>query len=466
MKTNKSKFFFLYLFIFIFILNPISSFFPYVRGAERDPVVIADFLKVDLIKFNDDSPGDTKRNLDFMPGGRDLHSFENMGILEGSYNPDTNSFVVWAEAIFGFEIIGWSACLITDIYPEIEIDSITEVLYFHYKSYSHEQGWLPFVGWFCFEWDAPYYKGDDDKYYFKYREIDYGDVDNLHNHDGNIETKIWIDPGRKLSGSMTVAGQTFTTPVLESDILDVTITDMRGGECGSYDDRYTEVKMDEDYVKFTTVEGEYYAGTTIKILDWLNEKKIGHGIPINLTEDPTLDGHDGVFDLTFKGLPFPGTNENEMIFNLPIHIQPQVTVKRQYIPYTWGELKFYDCCKKIKPTPVAGTDSVPRDLSIHVYNVFVRYDLEVKTDLFMDCQFTGELSESFLDDPNLIITDRIWDTTLWQTTPEYKPLPPDIPWWMWIIIACIVGVGIYIVYIFYKRYAESKKKPMRIIVRR
>jgi len=466
MKISNKVFF--QFFFYIFFIIPISSFIQQVCGQTTgDQVIISDFLKVDLIKFNDDSPGDTKRNLNYMPGGRDLVSFENMGILEGSYNPDTNSFVVWAKATFGFEVNAWSACLITDIFPEIEIDSITEVMYFRFRTYKHAQLLVPFVGLVCLAYETPYYDGVDDKYCFKYREIDYGDIDNLHNHDGNIETKIWIDPGRKLSGEMTVAGQTFSVPKLESDILDLTIADMRGGECGSYEDRYTDGERDEEYVEFTTLEGEYYVGTTVKVLDWINEKKIGVGIPINLTGEPTLGGHDGVFDLTFKGYDFPGTNENEMTFNLPIHIQPQVTVKRQYIPYTGGDLKYYPCCGKIKGTPVTWTDSVPRDLSIHIYNVFAHYDLEVKTDLFMDCQFTGKLSETFLDDPNLIITDRIWDTTLWQKTPEYLILPQILPWWMWLLIILIIGVGVYLTLQFIVRpYIQSKKKAVQITIRR
>lgn len=466
MKTNKSKFFFLFLFISL-ILIPISSFSINVSAAEGDPVVISDFLKVELIEFNDDTPGDTKRNLNYMPGGRDLHSFENKGILQGSYDNETNSFVVWAEATFGFEVNAWTACLISDIYPEIQTEVIREVEYFKYQLKKHIQ--LPFTG--CEDIfgntnpDDTIYGTKTYKYNFRYREVDYGSIDNLHNHDGSIETKIWIDPGRKLSGEMTVAGRTFTVPTLEADILDLTIADMRGGVCGSYEDRYTTAEDDEGGVEFSILEGEYYPGETTKIIDWLIEKDIGWGNGSDLPEDPTLGEHDGVCDLTFKGYDFPGSNTNEMTFDLPIHIQPQVTVHRQYIPYTYGYFLYYPCCAKFSGSPIVNDESISRDLSVHVYNIFAHYDLKVKLDLFMDCQFTGELSESFLEDPNLIITDRVWDATVWGQEADVLFEPTDMPWWMWIIIILIVVVGVYIGYKLLSKYI-SRKKPAQIIVRR
>lgn len=462
-KSN--KFFFLILFS-IFILIPINSF-PYVSGQTgRDPTIVADYLKVKLIDFDDSSPGDTKKELSYMPGGRDLLSFENMGIMEGSYNSDTNSFIVWAEATFGFEVTAWSSCLFTDMYPEIEIDAIRKVPIFHYRTWKHGQICIPFTDICeCAIWDVlTYSNAINDWYYFSYREVDRGDVHNVHNHHGSIETKVWIDPGDKLSGEMTVASQTFSVPKLEAKILDLTIADMRGGECGDYEDRYTDADIDEEYVEFTLIEQWRHSITTTKVVDWLNAQEIGHHEPINLSIDPVIQ--QGYHDLTFKGYPFPGSNENEMTFNLPVDLQPHVTVKRQYIPYTFGSVRLYVCCMEWDGTPYVVDDVVPRDLSIHVYNMFAHYDLEVKMDLFMDCQFTGELSESFLEDPNLIISDMVWDETIWQQTPKYALPPPDLPWWIWILIILIIAIAVYIGYKLLSKLIESRKKPMQIIMRR
>jgi len=333
-------------------------------------------------------------------------------------------------------------------------------MYFRYRTWIHGQLCIPFFPCICMDWDALFYtQAVDQKYLFHYHEIDYGDVFNEHDHNGNIETKIYIDPGRKLSGEMTVADQTFSVPTLEADILDLTIADMRGGECGGYEDRYTDAAMDEEHVEFTTLTGEYYAGTTLKIVEWLNEQQIGFDDPIDIGE---ISIRSSLIDLSFKGRDYPGTNENEMTFNVPVHLQPGISTNRQQIPYKWGDIWWYDCCKKFKGTPVAGDGSIQRDLSAHVYNVFAHYDFEVKTDLFMDCQFTGELSESFLEDPNLIISDRIWDGTVWGETPDYMLPPADIPWYIWILIIFIIGIGVYVGY----KLITSRKKPIQRTMRR
>ncbi|KKM86825.1 hypothetical protein LCGC14_1275140 [marine sediment metagenome] len=463
MKTSKN-FFFLIFFFSIFILTPISLFSPYVSGAEGDPVVISDFLKVDLIKFNDATPGDTITGPSYIPGGRDLISFENKGILEGSYNSETNSFVVWAEVTFGFEVNAWTANLIEDIYPEIVPDSEGKTAHFHYRTWKHGQIWL-IIDVFCEPWDLVWYTSAiNEIYYFKYNEVDYGDVYNVNDHDGSIETKIWIDPGRKLSGETTIAGQTFTTPILEADILDVSIVDMRGGEVGSYNDRYTGIVDGEDEggVEITTLEPWLYPVTTTKIVNWLNEQDLGWHTPEELT---VATIQQGFIDLSFKGADIPGSQENEMTFNLPIHLQPEVTKTQQYIPYTYGRIKYYTCCGKLVTWPTVD-DKVQRDLSVHVYNQFVHYDLEVKLDLFMNSEFTAELSESFLDDPNLIITDRMWDATVFGEEPKILLPPPDFPWWMWLLIFLIVAIGVYVGFKIFKVYMESKRKPAQIIVRR
>lgn len=454
--SNKSFFFFLFTFIILSLICPSIN----VNAAEGDPIIISDFLKVDLIQFNDNTPGDSVIGLSYIPGGRDLHSFENQGILEGSYNSDTNSFVVWAKSTFGFEITAWSACVIENIYPNIDEDSITDIPYFRYRTWKHGQ-WPIFGG--CEPWGVLYYADAIDKtYHFRYHEVDYGDVLKAHNHDGNIETKVWIDPGRKLSGEITVVGQTFTTPTLESDMLDLTITDMRGGECGSYEDRYTSGDDDEGGVTFTTIDSWKYSGTTLKTIAWLKEQDIGWHTPEELIETTE---QQGIRDLSFKGAIFPGSNKNEMTFNLPVRLQPRITQTSQKIPYTHGDIKYYPCCGMLVVYDVSD-DKVERDLSVHVYNSFVHYDIEVKLDLFMDVQFSADLSETFLEDPNLVITDRIWDGTVFGQEPNILFPPPDLPWYIWILIIIIIGVGTYMGFKLLSKYLETKKKSVIILRRR
>jgi len=139
----------------------------------------------------------------------------------------------------------------------------------------------------------------------------------------------------------------------------------------------------------------------------------------------------------------------------------------QTIKLKYGHFHWYTCGCGYKIDPTVITNTYERNLGMHVYNVFVHTDFEIKVEVAMSCKFDAELSKSFLEDPNLVISDRIWDNALYGTAVVKVKLPvPPLPWWMWLLIILIVAIGVYVGFKVFKVYMESKKKPTQIIMRR
>lgn len=440
MRKPSKNIFFLTLFIFFFTLILFSSFSPFVHaGKVNNPMITTDVLSVQLGQFKDNTPGDGSGKLNYITGGYDLLSFENYG--EVSRDLDTNTVVYGAHVKWGWEVTGWTSTLFRDIYPKINIDNIEEEWFLSYQIWKH----LKFLGIKYGEKQQ-----DSDVYYINYHDIDYGNVFKAHNYHGYIPITVSIAPGLKYSGEVTVAGQSFTVPTLTSDILHVRVDDMRSGDCGSYQDRYSDQGINGTTVKLMA-EPLSWSYDAKEVMDWFNS----HDWDFKRMTDDTITEQQSVIDKSFERSRYDSPDiSNEFIFDLPIHIQPEVTKVRQYFTMTKGHFHWYTCGCGFRQGPTIITKRIQRDISVYVQNVFVHYDLEMESDLFMTCQFTGNLSQSFLDDPDLIISDMIWDTSIWGDESVEIVLPEINPWMdilMWIVIILVLIIVGYLIYRYFKK---------------
>lgn len=331
-----------------------------------------------------------------------------------------------------------------------------------------------------------HYQTSTPSYKIKFHDIDYGtctktyrfdfssgDVDIAgsylqHDYHGSIPITVGIDSGLAYSGEIEIAGQTFTVPELISDILYTKVVDMRGGECGSYTDFYTDEGMDSATVTIEVPEGTWSSDTQ-KQTDWFNNEEVGK---ISRRSNSSISIQQSVYDLSYKGLTLHASGtSNEFSFGLPVHIQPEVTKLRNYFNLKRGGFHWFQCCGEYRKSPWTVDERIIRDVSVSVQNIFVHYDLEMKSDLFMTCQFTGELSQSFLDDPDLIISDMVWDKSIWGDESVHIILPKEKAWWedlLWfIIIIIIIAVGVYIAYKIFKIYTgrgRHKRPTQQVII--
>ena len=478
MKTSK-KFFFLIFFFSIFLI-PISSFVS--AGEIADPVVNVDILSVQLGNFQDGTTGDGSGKLKSATGGYDLLSFENMGVV--SYSEGEKTIMYRARAKWGFEVNAWTECLYDDIFPFINI--LHETKYEFFTVVYKKKNWIgvPFTT-------------SVQRYYSKFREIDYGttksqlpyiaipggsggffgeysvDVPNSylkHDYDGNLPITVTIDPGYKFSGEIELAGQKFTVPTLTSDIINVKITYVRSGEVGSYEDRYTNyagITNGTVHIKVLDDEITKLSHGSEKIANWLNDKELGWRLYKDVSQDPFQTIQQGLVSKGGVGTTFSDPSAyDEMTFGLPVHIQPEVWKDAQILEYNVGKVQYWTQSGTLKPYYGPVTETYQRDVSVHVQNYFVHYDLEMESDIFMTAQFEGALSESFLEDPNLVISDMIWDNSLLGAHKVDIGLKKEPQWWDWIIWLIIIAIATYIGYKVLKLFLEFKKKPTQIIVRK
>lgn len=465
MKTKTKLFFFFFISLFFFI--PISSFTPFVNaGNIANPIISTDILSVQLGDFQDSTPGDGSGKLDYIPGGFDLISFENLGQY-GEPNYETGEVIYRAKVKWGFEVNAWTSTLFRNIYPFIDIDNVEEVPFLSIQYWKHAECFTKLIE---YQTSTPQYK-------IKFNDIDFGtttktwkvedgfdfssggvDVSGSylqHNYHGSIPITVGIDSGLAYSGEISVAGQKFTVPMLTSDILYTKIVDMRGGECGSYEDRYSNQGFSTASVTVDVPDGTW-SSTTTKLTDWFNNQKVG---TISEKSNATISIQQSIYDLSYKGSTIHASGaSNEQRFSLPIHIQPEVTKLRGYFNVMCGWFHWFSCCGTYRKNPWTVDERVIRDVSVHVQNMFVHYDLEMESELFMTCRFSGEISETFLEDPNLVISDMIWDTSYWGDQTVHIKLPKETSWYDWIIILIIVAVGVYVAYRVYKLYRERRKQ--------
>lgn len=439
-----NKFFFLFFFS-IFILIPISSFSLFVNAGDvANPIISTDILSVDLGSFQDNTPGDGSGKLDYITGGFDLISFENLGQY-GQPNYETGEVIYRAKVKWGLEVNAWTSALFRNIYPNININNVEEQIYLSIQYWRHVNCLLTGLG---------HYQSSTPTYGIKFYDIDFGSSYKQHDYHGSIPIIVGIDPGLKYSGEITVAGQAFTVPTLTSDILYTKIVDMRGGECGSYVDRYSNQGFSTASVTIKTDPDLFDSGVD-KITEDFNEKGIGG---ITKDSNDTVWVQQSVYDLSYKGSTMHASGvSNEQAFSLPVHIQPEVTKLRNYFNLMKGGFHWYSCCGKYRKAVWSVDERIQRDVSVHVQNIFVHYDLEMESDLFMTCRFSGEISETFLEDPNLVISDMIWDQSIWgDEKVEIELIDEGVDWLIIILVVIIIGVGVYVVYTIYKKRSQEK----------
>lgn len=473
MKTKSKIFFFILILFLIFI--PISSFAPFARASEiADPVINTDILSVQLGSFEDSTTGDGSGKLKTATGGFDLLGFENLGVY--SYDEDEKTILYRARAKWGYEINAWTECLYDNIFPYIDILHETSYRFFKLVYKNHNLIGQPFTS-------------STQKYYSRFREIDYGTrvlssiatpdsfggwtgesgvtVSNSylkHDYDGVIPVTVNIDPGFKFSGEIELAGQKFTVPLLTSDIINVKIANVRSGEVGTYEDRYTDFAgITEGTVEITILDDLFTQIVTgsSTICAWLNDQNLGWRVFRDVTSDPFQTIQQGLISEGCTGQTFSDDNPttyDEINFGLPVHIQPEVTKNAQILEFTVAGVQYWKDSGTLKPYYGPSTETYQRDVSVHVQNYFVHYDLEMETDLFMTCQFEGELSESFLEDPNLIISDMLWDNSLLGAHKVRPGFKKDPMWWDWIIWVIVIIIVVYIAYKIYKIYMRRYRR--------
>lgn len=466
-----NKFFFFFFFS-ILILIPISSFIPNVVAVEDTQVLGVDLLSIDTGNFVDLTPGDTIRSLKSNFGGRDLLDFENLGMV--SYDEDTKTAIYGGIITFGAEVNAYTSVLCEDAYPisgGSDFDKQTEHMFLSYQMWKH----INIAGLSCSNPLSIAYatkQVSKKSYSINYREIEFGKLYS-HNYDGTLPFKINMDTGLFLSkvGELEVGGQTFTVPKITTNFKTVREVSKRGGEVGSYEDRFTGEGEGIDEVSVEIIIGKPTWSSDIEELtEWFNYEmtdalKIGN---ISRPEDyPTIQ--QSVKDLSLQEYPVSGIQDSVTI-PYKVHLQPEIRKIPQTITLKYGNFHWWQCCQYYKNAPVVITNTYERIVGMHVYNVFVHTDFEIKVEVAMSCKFGAELSESFLDDPNLVISDRIWSGAIYGTSTAKQVLPWEPSawdWLIWVLIIAIIGIGAYLILQFVVRpYFRSKKKAVQIIMRR
>ncbi|MFX0024591.1 MAG: hypothetical protein ACFE9S_19910 [Candidatus Hermodarchaeota archaeon] len=340
----------------------------------------------------------------------------------------------------------WTACLYNNHFPNINLNKETQILFLHIHYWNHLADWAKGLGG---------YGVTLANYYSKYREIDFGNTFLAHNYDGSLPITITINPGKKFEGELFLDGSVFKLPSLTSDIVSVKIIDVRGGECGSYEDYYTDQGHSEGSAHLTVLDPTI-SGVSQKIVNWLNSYDLGWQRSEEVSHDPGAVIQQSIRDESWKGQTFidDSTSKSTQFF-LPVHIPPEVKKSREYIDFTKGAFRYFLCCGDIDLASVEEF-RIERDISVHVYNQFVHYDLEVETDLFLTVQFEGKISESFLNDPNLHISDMLWDTSILGTYMVDIGLTKEQDIFSTIIIIIVLVLLLVVAYILYKRYKRKR----------
>lgn len=451
------------IFFFVFLILFSFSFIPTVSAEDDTSYLLGvDLLAINAGDFIDGTPGDTIRSLKSSVGGKDLLAFENLGIQ--SYDEATNTIIYGGIITFGAEANAYTAVLCEDAYPTsggTNFNKITEHMFLSYQIWKHKNV-LDFscsnpLAIHLYEYQVI---GGKDQFYINYREIEFGQRYS-HNYDGVLPLEIDIDPGLFLSniGELEVDGQKFMVPKITSDIKDVKEVMKRAGEVGGYEDRFTgETEGIDEVIVDIVLPPITWSYNVREITNWFNTKM-----------DPVLDAggipppeicptiQQSVIDTTLNTYSFAGIQDSIEV-PYKVHLQPEMKRIPQTIALKYGRFHWWECCNDYRVDPIIETNYYERNVGMHVSNVFVHVDFEIKVEIAMSCKFDAKLSESFLEDPSLLISDRVWSSSIFGTGRVDLQLPSEEPWWMTPIIIIIILFGLYIsIKYIIKPYLEDKK---------
>jgi hypothetical protein len=94
-------------------------------------------------------------------------------------------------------------------------------------------------------------------------------------------------------------------------------------------------------------------------------------------------------------------------------VKPEITMKKEIIEYTWGEIRWDYKNELLSPSVVILDDEIDRSVdrvkAIHVYNKMVRNRFKVEVNFIAEGQLEGELGGDELGEPVQEIGDFIWD---------------------------------------------------------
>ena len=448
-KKYLNKFFFLFFLTFIVILPTACVAVTEVAN----PTITADHLSVRLGSFAPQVTMPKSNKLQIVQGGYDLVSFINLGRY--SYDEVSNQILYKAKARFEFELTAYTTASPHDVDPNFKVDNYVSREFLKVDKFS----WI---------YDP---NRKVTSYHIKYYEIDFS-IKDKQEYSGYIPATIEIKNTIGFGGTRKIDGYTFTMPALEYDVMSVSVASLRQGIAGDKSDIL---------IDFTgTREGKLkiYSATqetaNKEVMDYINKKA-----NIGWKAGPTTDY------ITLQNWEVSGAQVGAVLdsidpakntYKIPIHLKPEISIKRQYNTITWASIWWdYVDTWLISPKGMGfyagpSTIQVPRTVAVKVVNHYIHYVFNVDMDLYMTVQPDHVLSSTELNDPFYALGDWVWDASVQGDVPT---LAEDTVTWdliggvfniIWtILIIIIVAIAIYLfarigVPLLIRKFKKSKKR--------
>jgi len=138
-------------------------------------------------------------------------------------------------------------------------------------------------------------------------------------------------------------------------------------------------------------------------------------------------------------------------------LQPQVDKSIQYVKINkaslaWDSLDTFLSPPAIQVLVHPTIETLPeRVVGVHIYNQMIHYDCLATVEFVMTIKTDGVLSESFLADPDLHLSDMVWDSSFMGDSIVHIVFAPviggdiwDIIWLIIVIIDIVVFVYVFI----------------------
>lgn len=380
-----------------------------------------------------------------------LRSFENLGQSVEDSDIDNGVIAYMAKAVFEFETVAWTKVTVNNVFPTLWTGKEDE----EYPFFRLE------------ETDNLYYslfEPEISVYSVSWKHLDIDNI-NEHRYNGYFPVDLHIDPGLLFSGGFELGGVTFDTPSLKANIIDVHIEDSYDKNIGKYTDTFVDIAgVKEGYVDFTIIDETNILGNREKmVVDWLNglSPKLGwqsgdieEGVSyIQGLRSPDPDGSSLPDKISGDEL---GTS-NLWTCYMHYDLQPQVDKSIQYVKINKASLEWDSLDTFLSPPAIRvlvhpHIDTLPeRVVGVHIYNQMIHYDCLAEVEFVMTIKTDGVMSESFLADPNLYLSDMVWDISFMGDSIVHIVFAPviggdiwDIIWLIIVIIGIVVFVYVFI----------------------
>jgi len=435
----RKKLFFFKIFLIFFLTIPIFTCFinfSYAQDTTDTGLIRYNWLDVQVTDSSTD-------RMQFAKGGYSLNEFQNLGI----YQQTEDSVIFKSRVGFSAVVMSYIDASITGAYKDIDLSHQQKDRFLYHEKWS----WLQFLGRDVY--DATVYS------------IKLSDLTNRYHYSKQVPISVSIKPDFEGFGGQTLNGIEIKETQYAWEIKEVKVKDIISGECGSYQDEYTNQEVKEKQVSYK------------KMFDDTPDNKeaydavLEHDLGVFPGEYRKVTIQNEIIDTTPAGTTYTNSGPGAYIFSDLYTMRPRIEITKQQYEIRRAGIRTDYFWQLFQVLENPNTLQRSRIASVHLYNAFIRKTYEFEVNFLATVKMDAQEKETFLDNPYLRMGNWVWDAEF-EGTDEVVLIDQNKSWWeqlwdnffahlfggilSWVLpLLIVLGIGVLIFFYVKKKVIKN-----------